>query len=382
MKDKTKLIHRHGDRHRFNTVNPPIERASTLLISTRETLQGKSTVYGRMGLSVHRELEAAMCDLESADYAFLTSNGLQACALASAALVKAGDHVLYADCLYGPNRRFCQRRLRSMGVTSTRFSARIGQQIETLIQPETRLIILESPGSLTFELVDLQAIVEVARAHNIITVFDNTWGAGVFHRPLELGVDVVVQALTKYVVGHADTMAGAVMTRSTKIANQIERCKQDWGFSLSPDDAYTALRGLRTLHVRLRQHEANGYALAEWLANRPEIDRVLHPGRADHPDHHLWQRDFSGACGLFGAIMAPIEDSQLDRFLESMTLFKMGFSWGGFESLLIPCCDQLNRLSKDPIHDRTGPLLRIHAGLEDIDDLTADLAQAFAQIER
>ncbi len=378
MKDNTRLIHTRTKRGPVNTVNPPIERASTVLLPTRESLYGDGKVYGRMGLTVQRELEAAMCTLENAKHTRLTMNGLQACALAMGAVVKAGEHVLIADCIYGPNRRFCTRRLKAMGVATTRFASTVGAEIADLIQPNTKAILLESPGSLTFEIMDTPAIVAAAKARGVLTIFDNTWGAGVLHRPLDLGVDISVQALTKYAVGHADAMGGAVMTNSKRLATQIAACSEDWGIGLGPDDAYLALRGLRTIHTRMKQHEASAYTVANWLGARPEVTKILHPGLESHANHAIWKHDFSGANGLFGVILNQTSNVQLDVFLEALNHFSMGFSWGGYESLLIPCDDQLNRLPDDPIHHAEGSLLRLHIGLEDPDDLIADLEQAFA----
>ncbi len=228
------------------------------------------------------------------------------------------------------------------------------------------------------DIIDAPALIKVAKDHKLLTLFDNTWGAGVAIRPLDLGVDIVMQALTKYPVGHADALGGAVLTNSARLANKIAMCSEDWGISLSPDDAYAGLRGLRSLHLRLKQHEENGYKIARWFASRPEVDCVLHPGLESHPDHALWKRDFTGANGLFSLLLKETSNDQLDRFLEAMKLFGMGFSWGGYESLLIPCDDQLDRIEGDRIHERAGPLLRVHVGLEDPDDLIADLEQAFA----
>lgn len=380
MKDETKIIHTRSGRGPVETVNPPVERGSTVLLPTREVLYGDGKVYGRMGMTVQRELEAAMCILENAQHCRLTANGLQSIALALGAILGAGDHVLVSDSIYGPSRRFCTRRLTAMGIEATRFNPLLGADVANLIQPNTKAIFLESPGSLTFDIMDTPAIVDVAKAHKLTTLFDNTWGVGALHKPLDLGVDIVMQALTKYPVGHADAMGGAVLTNSARLANQIAMCSEDWGISLGPDDAYLALRGLRSLNTRLKQHEAGGYAVAKWLQERPEVDRVLHPGLPDHPEHALWQRDFTGANGLFAFIMKPTPTAALDRFLESMTLFGMGFSWGGFESLLIPCDDQLDRIEGDRIHDRAGPLIRVHIGLEDPADLIADLERAFAEL--
>lgn len=370
----TRLAHIRGKRQTANTVNPPLERGSTVLFDTPKALYGEAPGYGRMGLAVHRELEAALCELEGAKHARLTPNGLSACTLAIGALVTAGDHILFSDSLYGPTRRFCERRLAAMGVEATPFDPRLGEGLADLITEATKLIVLESPGSLTFEVQDTPAIVALAKSRGIKTVLDNTWGAGLHHRPLALDVDVSVQALTKYAVGHADALGGAVMCCDREIAAQINACAEDWGFALGVDDAYSALRGLRTLPLRLKQHEASGHVVAEWLESHPAVHQVLHPGRPAHPDHHIWKRDFSGANGLFGFALHPQTEDSMDAMLCAMTLFGMGFSWGGFESLLIPCDQQLRRAVTPPL---PGPLFRIHVGLEDPADLIADLEQAF-----
>lgn len=381
MKDETKIIHTRSGRGPVDTVNPPVERGSTVLLPTREILYGDGKVYGRMGLTVQRELEAALCILENAQHCRLTSNGLQSVALALGAVLEAGDHVLVSDSIYGPSRRYCTRRLSAMGIEATRFNPLIGAGVEELIKDNTKAILLESPGSLTFDVMDTPAITKVAKANGMITLFDNTWGVGLLHKPLDLGVDIVMQALTKYPVGHADAMGGAVLTNSARLANKIAMCSEDWGISLGPDDAYLALRGLRSLNTRLKQHETAGYIVAKWLENRPEVHAVLHPGLPSHPEHDLWKRDFTGANGLFGFVLKETTEANLDKFLEQMKLFGMGFSWGGFESLLIPCDDQLDRIDGDRIHDRPGPLIRVHVGLEDPDDLLEDLDQAFAAMK-
>lgn len=381
MKDDTRIIHTRLGRGPVHTVNPPIERGSTVLLPTREILYGDGKVYGRMGLTVHRELEAALCLLENAKHCRLTANGLQSVALAIGAVLNAGDHLLITDSAYGPSKRFCSRRLSAMGISSTLFNPLSGTSVADLVQNNTKAILLESPGSLTMDIIDTPAIVKTAKEHNLLTLLDNTWGVGVFHRPLDLGVDIVMQALTKYPVGHADALGGAVLTNSARLANQIAMCSEDWGISLAPDDAYAALRGLRTLHTRLKQHEAGGLTVARWLQKRPEVDTVLHPALESHPEHNLWKRDFTGSNGLFSFIFKALATENLDRFLEAMTLFGMGFSWGGYESLLISCDDQLNRIDGDRIHDRPGPLIRVHVGLEDPADLIADLDQAFAAMQ-
>ncbi|MCA8892492.1 MAG: cystathionine beta-lyase, partial [Hyphomonas sp.] len=361
---ETRIIHTRGARLGTVTVNPPVERASTVLFKTEKALYDSKPGYGRMGLSVHRELEAALSELEGGSHVRLTSNGLQACVLAIASCVESGGHILIPDSAYGPTARFCERRLKYMGVSATRYDPRIGAGIADLIRPETQAIFMESPGSLTFEVSDIPAITAVAREHGVTTIADNTWGAGYFHKPLALGADIVVQAMTKYIVGHADAFGGAVITSDDRFYNRIAMASEDFGISLAPDDAYLCLRGMRTLHTRLRAHEAAALDLAAWLAERPEVSEVLHPALPSSPDHTLWKRDFTGSSGLFGVVLNAIPEGGMDRFLGALHLFGMGFSWGGYESLLIPCDHQLTRSEKSWTATRAGPLLRIHVGLE------------------
>lgn len=379
---ETRLIHTRAGRLDRVTVNPPIERASTVLFRDEATLYGAKPTYGRMGLTVHRELEAAMCELEGAAHTRLAGNGLQACALAIASCVSAGDHVLFTDSAYGPTARFCERRLKAMGVEAERFDPRDLAALEAKLRDNTTAIFLESPGSLTFEIADLPAIAALAKSRRIRIIFDNTWGAGLHHQPLALGADISVQALTKYVVGHADAFAGAVMTNDNGLAARIAAASEDWGISLAPDDAYLALRGLRSLKTRLKAHESAGLLLATWLAERPEVLAVLHPALPSFADHALWKRDFTGSNGLFSIILKPVPDGAMERFFGALSLFGLGFSWGGFESLIIPCDEQLTRLDADWTgRQPRGPLLRLHIGLEAVDDLAADLATGFAALK-
>lgn len=376
---RTRLVHTRTGGRLNPTVNPPIERASTLLMPDIDALYDTKPSYGRMGLAVHRELEAGLCAIENAATARLTPNGLSACALATASAVRAGDHMLIADNIYGPSRRFCERRLPAMGVKTTAFPARADMaDIEALIQPETKAIYLESPGSLTFELCDTPAIVALAKKHGLTTIMDNTWGCGVLHKPLDLGIDISVQALTKYVVGHADSFGGAVMTRSDKVAARVDAVADDWGLSLGPDDAWLALRGLRTLVPRLAQHDASAREIALWLQQQPGIAAVLHPALPDHQDHAIWQRDFTGANGLFGFLVEDRGEAARQAFFASLTLFGFGFSWGGYESLLIPADPKLKRCDGHWLDKTNGSLARIHVGLEAPADLITDLDRAFA----
>lgn len=382
MKRSTRLIHNRAGTGRRRTVNPPVERASTVLLPDAASLYSHKPAYGRMGLSVHRELEAALCTLENAEFARLTPTGLSACAVAAAALVEVGDRILISDSIYGPSRRFCERRLKRMGVDSARFDPRSLEQIEKLMAGGAAAIFLESPGSLTFEVSDTPAIVSLARHYGVRTIMDNTWAAGVFCQPLDLGVDVTIQALTKYVIGHADAFGGAIMTNEPEIIREVQDLTEDWGISLGPDDAYSALRGTRTLETRLAQHQASALQLANWLSDQPAVNEVIHPALPWHRDHEFWSRDFTGSSGLFACLLDVSDQSELDAFLGALELFKLGFSWGGFESLIIPCDAQLRRLDSDWTSVKNGHLVRIHAGLEATEDLIADLQRGFDALNR
>lgn len=376
----TRLVHAARSADAFDgAVNPPIQRASTLLTDDIDKLySGTKSLYGRMGLKSHQVLSDAMSELEGASYTQLASCGLNACALALAAAVEAGDHLIASDSVYGPTRRFCERRLKAMGVGASFFNARDLEQLKSLIRPNTKAIFLEGPGSLTFELHDVEPIVELARQENIFTIFDNTWSAGVFFKPLDWGLTASVQALTKYVIGHSDGFGGAVMTNDRTFERRLFETASDWGISMSPDDVYLAQRGLRSLELRIREQGQKGIDLAHWLEEHPAVETVHHPALASHPDHEIWTRYYSGASGLFGFTLKPTEKPALKRFFDSLELFGFGFSWGGFESLMIPCDPQLKRSESPEWKSRDrGALIRVSVGLESIDDLKADLRQAF-----
>lgn len=379
----TRLVHSGRSASRFGgTVNPPIQRASTILAESASDLYGlPKSLYGRMGMAAHDTLCEALCELEGASHAQLASNGLNACAMSLASVLDAGDHLIASDSIYGPTRRFCERFLSRMGVETSFVHPRSTDQIAEAIRENTRAIFLESPGSLTFEFTDIDPVVELARSRNITTILDNTWGAGIFCKPLDFGIDISVQALTKYVIGHSDGFGGAVMTRSRKLTAQIEATAQDWGVSMSPDDAYLAQRGIRSLALRMKTQGEAALLIARHLNAHPAIEAVLHPALETSPDHQTWKKYFSGSSGLFGFCLKPGSTETLNRFFDKLTLFGFGFSWGGFESLMIPCDPQLKRCCS-PEWDQYnhGPLIRVSIGLEDPADLIADLDQALLEL--
>jgi cystathionine beta-lyase len=291
--------------------------------------------------------------------------------------VEAGDHVLIADTVYNPTRQFCDYLLTRIGVETEYYDPLIGAGIEKLVRPNTRLLYVESPGSQTFEMQDIPAIAGVARGRNIWVLADNTWASPLYCQPLELGADVVIEAGTKYLVGHADALLGSI-TSNARAAKYVERAAGILGVCPGSEETYLGLRGLRTLDVRLARHQETGLRLAQWLKARPEVERVLHPALPDDPGHSIWKRDFKGATGLFSVVLKPIAKPQLAAFLDGLKLFGMGYSWGGYESLVIPF---------DCSHYRTatrwhadGQALRFHAGLEDVNDLIADLDAGFARL--
>jgi cysteine-S-conjugate beta-lyase len=367
-------------------VNPPVYHASTVLFPSLAALEQSVRKrndpghfhYGRFGTPTSHALEEALARLEGGDHAIALPSGVAAISTTLLAYCGAGDHLLMVDSVYGPTRSLCDTLLRRLGIETEYYDPRIGAGIDRLIRPNTRLVYLESPGSLTFEVQDLPAIARAARKHGVRVAIDSTWATPLFHNPLALGADVVIQAATKYIVGHSDAMLGAVVMRSEDY-QPLRLAATALGYSAAPDDCWLGLRGLRTLSVRLQRHQETGLALARWLQGRPEVERVLHPALPGHPDHALWQRDFRGATGLFAVQLKPCPRPALEAMLDGLRLFGMGFSWGGFESLI---------LLTEPSHIRTavpwpaesGPLLRIHAGLEDPADLTADLEAGFARL--
>ena len=293
------------------------------------------------------------------------------------AFVKSGDHVLMTDSAYGPTRGLAGGLLRRMGIETTFYDPCIGAGIADLMRENTSVVVGESPGSLTFEIQDFPALADAAHARGAMLIVDNTWASPLFCQPLTLGADVSLHACTKYIVGHSDAMLGSVTTTEAHV-EPVRRIFEELGAAPGPDDCYLGLRGLRTLSVRLHRHQETGLALARWLQGRPEVHRVLHPALEDDPGHALWKRDFSGSSSLFGVVLEPVPEPAVDAFLDSLALFGLGYSWGGYESLALPTYPWKLRNATD--WDPAYPLLRIYAGLEDPDDLIADLAQGFERM--
>ncbi len=363
----------------FGVVNPPVYHASTILYPTFQSLKKREVkyTYGRRGTPTTAMLAEAVAELEGGAHCALAPSGLAAVTISLLANLKAGDHLLMTDSVYGPTRNFCDTTLTRFGVEVEYYDPRIAGDISKLIRPTTTVVFVESPGSVTFEVQDIPAIAEAAHEGGALVIMDNTWASPLFFKPFEHGVDISVQAATKYLCGHSDVMAGTITTTEEAWQQTIDGHGQI-GMCLAPDDAYLIQRGLRTLSVRLKQHMETGLVLARWLETRPEVARVIHPALPSHPDHALWQRDFTGASGLFSIELAPCSDDALAAMLDDLELYGMGYSWGGYESLIVPQYPAKIRTATK--YEAEGPLLRIHAGLESPEDLMADLEAGFDRL--
>lgn len=368
---------------RGRLVNPPIERASTILFDNVEEEQRARPAlgvynYGLQGTATHWALSEALTELErGAAGTALYSSGLAAITGALLAVLSAGDELLVVDSVYGPTRKFCDTILKRLGIAVRYYDPLIGAGMADLFTERTRAILLESPGSLTMEVQDVPAISAIARERGIVTMLDNTWATPLFFPAVVVGgVDISVQALSKYVGGHSDVMIGSATT-TEKYFPRVQRTCWDLGHAVSPDDAWLGSRGLRTLGVRLKQHEANALIVAQWLKQRPEVGLVLHPALPDCPGHEIWKRDFNGSSGLFSFELKDSDATTRAAFIDSLTLFGIGYSWGGYESLVL-AVDPVRTVSKAPAQN----LVRLQIGLEDPEDLIADLDAAFAQAGR
>lgn len=360
-------------------VNPPVQRASTLLIANCDDLYDTpKKTYALEGMAVHDALKAALVAVEGGSGAVLAPSGLAACTLALLTVARRDGELLVTDSVYGPTRRFCDRTLKRLGITTHYIDPRIGAGIVDLITDKTCGVFLESPGSLTFEVQDVPAIAATARARGVPCILDNTWSAGVHFKPFVHGVDLAVQALTKYQAGHADAFMGAVICATPQWAERVTMAYKELGLGAAPDDAYLVLRGMRSLAVRLERQGASALRIAQWLEARSEVSRVLNPALPSSQDHALWRRDFTGAAAVFGVVLKPAPPERVSAMLENLTLFAMGFSWGGYESLAIPCDPQVIRTARP--WKAEGPLIRLSIGLEHAEDLIADLEQGFAHL--
>jgi len=364
----------------FGIVNPPVYHASTVLYPSVEALKTHSqpVTYGRRGTPTSFALQDAIAALEGGYKTLLTPSGLSAVSTALLSHLRAGDHLLMVDSVYGPTRHFCDTMLTAHGIEVEYYDPLIGSGIKAKLRGNTKVVFVESPGSLTFEVQDIPAIAEVARQAGARVIMDNTWASPLFFKPFEHGVDISVQAVTKYICGHSDVMMGAITANESAWKATLAGHGAS-GLCAGPDDIYLALRGLRTLSVRLERHMKTGLHLAEWLQARPEVARVIHPALPGDKGHALWKRDFTGASGLFSIVLKPCSETVLAAMLDHLELFGMGYSWGGFESLIIP--SDPNEVRSATRFEAEGPLLRIHAGLEDAGDLITDLEAGFARLK-
>lgn len=365
-----------SDAH-FGTVNTPVYRTSTILYPSLADLKAETApyTYGRHGTPSTRSFEEALEAIEGAARCVSLPSGLNAIAAAILTVCGAGDHILMADTCYWPTRHLCDTQLRRFGIETTYYDPGIGAGIAALMQPNTRAVYCESPGSLTFEVQDIPAIAAVAHAHGAAVLADSTWATPLFFAALEKGVDLNIHAATKYIGGHSDVMMGTVSATGAW-AERLVATVHDLGLYIGGDDCFLALRGLRTLAVRLQRHQENTRVLTGWLATQDKVHRILWPALPDDPGHAIWKRDFTGASGLFGIEIAAGAD--LDAFFSSFRHFGLGYSWGGYESLVIPA-----RFTRTATRfAATGPVLRLHAGLEDVGDLIADLEAALVRAYR
>ncbi|OEE37648.1 cystathionine beta-lyase [Vibrio anguillarum] len=378
---KTQLVNAGRSKKWTNgVVNPPIQRASTVVFDSvaeknHATVNraNKTLFYGRRGTHTHFAFQEAMVEIEGGVGCALFPCGAAAIANSILSFVQTGDHILMIDTCYEPTRDFCEKIMKKMGIETTYYPPTIGEGIRALIQPNTKVLFTESPGSITMEVQDIPTLARVAHEHDIIVMLDNTWAAGVNFSPFEHGVDISIQAATKYIVGHSDVMLGTAIANE-KCWDQLREQSYLMGQCVSPDDAYLGLRGLRTLDVRLRQHAQNSLTIAHWLAEQPEVDHVRHPALETCPGHEFYQRDFTGGNGLFSFVLKSSDAKATTALLDGMQHFSMGFSWGGFESLILAnepkSFDSLRTVAHPHF---AGTLIRVHIGLEDIDDLIADL---------
>ena len=387
MKPRTRLVHGGRSQHApVGTINLPVTRASTVTFASLAAMDAAQRAfdaddpvptYGITNMPLRVAFEELMVAIEGGYRAATYPSGLAAVVAALMACLGRGDHVLITDSTYGPTRRFCDRTLARYGVEATYYDPRIGEGIAALMRPNTRAVYLESPGSITFEVQDFPAIARIARERGACVIHDNTWATGLFFRSFEHGADLVIQAATKYPAGHSDLLIGAVVANEAWWP-RLRDVSRDLGQTASPDDLFLAIRGIRTMEARLRQHERSALDIARALEGHPAVKRVLHPALPSDPGHALWKRDFLGSSGLFGLELHAATRTQLARFMDGMELFSLGYSWGGFDSLICP--GNMGRHARTARPWSGGPLVRLQIGLEDWDDLLEDIRRGLQRM--
>lgn len=384
MKKQTQLLkYGHTTDNNKGYVNPPVYRGSTVTFDTvaefheGEKNEWNGDFYGLISNPTQRAFEEAVCKLEGANYSIAVPSGLAAIAVGITSFVQAGDHVLISNAAYGPTSRISKRFLQRMNIEVDWYPSDC-IDITPYVKDNTKVIYVESPGSQTMEMADIRAICKVAKTNGIITIYDNTWSAGLFCNAFDLGVDITLHAGTKFVGGHSDILMGMVSTQDEQLWKKLKLTAVMFGYGVSAEDCWLALRGLRTLTIRLKQHQETGIKVASWLEKRPEVKEVLYPALPSSPYYPLWQRDFTGAPGLFSIILHDYSDQQIDAFLNKLQLFRMGVSWGGFDSLITRFDKDMFRQIKNEKYQH--PCLRLHCGLEDADDLIADLSVALKEL--
>lgn len=360
-------------------VNSPIYKGSTVVFKTVEemhkSMRNKHTqtlTYGRFGSPSTFEFEKAIAEIEGGYSAVATASGTAAIVASLLAILKTGDHILMTDSAYGVTRNLTKNLLKNMGISTTFYNPNIGKELKNLIKKNTKAIFLESPGSLTFEIQDVPMIAEIAYQNNLVTIIDNTWGTPLYFKPFYHGIDISIQSATKYIVGHSDAMLGVIITNK-KYERSIRESAHNLGSCPGPEDIYLGIRGLKTLSIRLEKHQKNALTIIEWLKTRKEIDRILYPAISENYGYKIWKRDFLGASGLFGITLKTTKISLVHKMLNKLQLFNIGYSWGGYESLILPVNPEKHRSTYQ--WQNEGATLRIHAGLEDSDDLINDLKE-------
>jgi cysteine-S-conjugate beta-lyase len=380
LKSRSRLVHLGRDSAESQGfVNLPPFRGSTVLYPDVATLKSRNQryTYGTHGTPTTAALSAAWTDISGAAGTVLVPSGLAAIVVALMTALSAGDHLLVTDSAYSPARAFANATLKRMGIETTYYDPCIGAGIEALMRPNTKAVLTESPGSQTFEIQDVPAIAEVAHAHGACVLMDNTWATPLFFSPHDHGVDMAIEAGTKYLSGHSDLLLGLVSANDAWF-KKLRQTADLMAIPAGPEDVFLALRGLRSMELRLREAERQALALARWLEARPEVLRVIHPALPGHPGHAIWKRDFAGSSGLFSIILEPVSEGAVAAFLDGLELFGLGYSWGGYESLAVPfdCTSYRTATRWTP----GGPAIRFSIGLEDIEDLKADLDRGFARL--